>query len=372
MRILRARLLAGRPGRGRRRGVGRPALPGAHRRPLRADPHLQLPGEPDLRPPHRLQVLQPRPGARRRPRGGHHLVRRGRPRRPARGARGGPPVEDARRRLPPRGGADRDGWPRRGAQPGLRRRRAAGARARHHPVAGLVDDVPTERRRTTPWWPSRRGASRCSTSPGSPGSGTSSWRSGPVSSRRAPRPSCSPGGRSRRRRDPLERRRSWSTCAPAPGRSRWRSPRGARRRRARRGAGRGRARWAARNLAGSGVDLRQGDLADAFPTSTARSTWCCATRPTSRSRPSSPSPRRRATTTRTWRCSPATTGWTRSGCSSGSPRGCCARRRGGRRARRRAGGVRPAVFAASGRWADVRDHRDLAGRPRYLTARLAR
>jgi release factor glutamine methyltransferase len=29
----------------------------------------------------------------------------------------------------------------------------------------------------------------------------------------------------------------------------------------------------------------------------------------------------------------------------------------------------PAVFAASGRWSDVRDHTDLAGRPRYLTAR---
>ena len=32
----------------------------------------------------------------------------------------------------------------------------------------------------------------------------------------------------------------------------------------------------------------------------------------------------------------------------------------------------PAVFAATGRWCDVRDHRDLAGRPRFLTARLAR
>lgn len=32
----------------------------------------------------------------------------------------------------------------------------------------------------------------------------------------------------------------------------------------------------------------------------------------------------------------------------------------------------PALFAAAGRWSDVRDHRDLAGRPRYLTARLAR
>ena len=32
----------------------------------------------------------------------------------------------------------------------------------------------------------------------------------------------------------------------------------------------------------------------------------------------------------------------------------------------------PAVFAATGRWADVVDHRDLAGRPRFTTARLAR
>lgn len=32
----------------------------------------------------------------------------------------------------------------------------------------------------------------------------------------------------------------------------------------------------------------------------------------------------------------------------------------------------PAVFSAHGRWSDVRDHRDLAGRPRFLTARLAR
>jgi release factor glutamine methyltransferase len=32
----------------------------------------------------------------------------------------------------------------------------------------------------------------------------------------------------------------------------------------------------------------------------------------------------------------------------------------------------PAVFAAAGRWQDVADHRDLAGRARYVTARLAR
>jgi release factor glutamine methyltransferase len=31
----------------------------------------------------------------------------------------------------------------------------------------------------------------------------------------------------------------------------------------------------------------------------------------------------------------------------------------------------PEVLAATGRWTDVRDHRDLAGRPRFTTARLA-
>lgn len=36
------------------------------------------------------------------------------------------------------------------------------------------------------------------------------------------------------------------------------------------------------------------------------------------------------------------------------------------------GEAAPAVFAATGRWTDVRDHRDLAGRPRFVTARLAR
>ncbi|MEQ6900112.1 peptide chain release factor N(5)-glutamine methyltransferase [Nocardioides sp. YIM 152588] len=33
------------------------------------------------------------------------------------------------------------------------------------------------------------------------------------------------------------------------------------------------------------------------------------------------------------------------------------------------GEAAPAVFAAAGRWEEVRDHRDLADRPRYLTAR---
>jgi release factor glutamine methyltransferase len=36
------------------------------------------------------------------------------------------------------------------------------------------------------------------------------------------------------------------------------------------------------------------------------------------------------------------------------------------------GEAAPAVFSGSGRWSDVRDHLDLAGRPRFTTARLAR
>ena len=36
------------------------------------------------------------------------------------------------------------------------------------------------------------------------------------------------------------------------------------------------------------------------------------------------------------------------------------------------GASAPAVFAAAGVWTEVRDHRDLAGRARFLTARLAR
>lgn len=36
------------------------------------------------------------------------------------------------------------------------------------------------------------------------------------------------------------------------------------------------------------------------------------------------------------------------------------------------GEAAPAVFSATGRWTEVRDNPDLAGRPRYLTARLAR
>ena len=84
LRILRARLLAAA------QEAADAAASDARRSQVRtvdrsrADPHVQLPGEPDRRPPHRLQGLQPRPGARRRPRPGGAV--RGR-RRPGRAAR---------------------------------------------------------------------------------------------------------------------------------------------------------------------------------------------------------------------------------------------------------------------------------------------
>ena len=87
MRILRARLLAAAEEEANAEASDARRLADPHRRPLRADPHLQLPREPDLRPPHRLQVLRPRPGPRRRPRAGDRLVRGGRHGHPPRGAR---------------------------------------------------------------------------------------------------------------------------------------------------------------------------------------------------------------------------------------------------------------------------------------------
>src|SRR5690606_8768106 len=47
-------------GEGGRGGLPGAQVAGAHGRPLGAHPYLQLPGEPDRRPPHRLQGAQPR------------------------------------------------------------------------------------------------------------------------------------------------------------------------------------------------------------------------------------------------------------------------------------------------------------------------
>ena len=156
-----------RPGGGRPGGVRRAAQPGAHRRPLRAGPHLQLRREPDRRPPGELQGLQPRPGARRRPRRRRPGAARRRHRGPAGDRRAsdatcGPALAAAVARLAARRASRRRGstprsWPR------SRWRWTARELWRH--------DAPGSRtsRRTSTAGPL---ASRCSTSPAGPTSAT--------------------------------------------------------------------------------------------------------------------------------------------------------------------------------------------------------
>jgi release factor glutamine methyltransferase len=131
--------------------------------------------------------------------------------------------------------------------------------------------------------------------------------------------------------------------------------------------------WAARNLAGSGVDLRQGDMAAAFPDLDG-TVDVVVSNP-----PYIPLEAFESVTPEVRDHDPALALW------SGED-GLDAMRVVERVASRllRAGGVvgaehadvqgdsAPAVFAGKGRWTDVRDHDDLAGRPRFVTARLAR
>lgn len=131
--------------------------------------------------------------------------------------------------------------------------------------------------------------------------------------------------------------------------------------------------WAEHNLAGSGVDLRQGDLADAFGDLDDQVDVVLCNPPYIPLEAfESVAPEARDHDPHL-------------ALFSGED-GLVAMRALERTAARllRAGGVvgaehadvqgeaAPAVFVTTGRWADVRDHRDLAGRPRYLTARLAR
>ncbi|MGH3370338.1 MAG: N5-glutamine methyltransferase family protein, partial [Nocardioidaceae bacterium] len=131
--------------------------------------------------------------------------------------------------------------------------------------------------------------------------------------------------------------------------------------------------WAVRNLSGSGVDLRQGDLADAFPDldGTVDVVVC--------NPPYIPLEAYESVAVEAREHDPGLALW------SGQD-GLDAIRVLEQVAARllRSGGVvgaehaelqaesAPAVFAGSGRWCDVRDHHDLAGRPRFVTARLAR
>ncbi|GAB2726586.1 peptide chain release factor N(5)-glutamine methyltransferase [Nocardioides pakistanensis] len=131
--------------------------------------------------------------------------------------------------------------------------------------------------------------------------------------------------------------------------------------------------WAARNLEGTGVDLRQGDMADAFGDldGTVDVIVC--------NPPYIPLEAYESVAAEARDFDPALALW------SGED-GLDAMRVLERVAARllRPGAVvgaehaevqresAPAVFAQAGRWIDVRDNPDLAGRPRFVTARLAR
>ena len=207
MRVLRARHPRRAAGGGGGGGVGRAPQPGPHGRPLRADPHLQLPREPDQRPPHRLQGLQPRPGARRRARADRAVRDRGRrgrpPPRPRRVSRRAPEVfgtpqpSDTRPctrthdRLPPRRRtsccAPRSGiCSSPGARPAGRRRAAARPRARHEPGEGAGGRADRRHgadagRRAVPRARAAARPPRAAAAPdrAPPGSGASSSPSGP-------------------------------------------------------------------------------------------------------------------------------------------------------------------------------------------------
>ena len=131
--------------------------------------------------------------------------------------------------------------------------------------------------------------------------------------------------------------------------------------------------WAERNLAGTRVDLRLGDMADAFPEldGTVDVVTC--------NPPYIPLEAFESVAPEARDHDPSLALW------SGED-GLEAMRVLERTAARllRPGGwvgaehadvqgeAAPGVFTAAGRWTEVRDHEDLAGRPRYLTARLAR
>jgi release factor glutamine methyltransferase len=131
--------------------------------------------------------------------------------------------------------------------------------------------------------------------------------------------------------------------------------------------------WASRNLEGSGVDLRHGDMAEAFRDLDGRVDVVVC------NPPYIPLEAYESVAAEARDHDPALALW------SGQD-GLDAMRLLERVAARllRPGGVlgaehaevqaesAPAVLTATGRWSDVRDNPDLAGRPRFVTARLAR
>ena len=131
--------------------------------------------------------------------------------------------------------------------------------------------------------------------------------------------------------------------------------------------------WAVRNLAGTGVDLRQGDLADAFD-DLAGTVDVSSSNP-----PYIPHEAWESVAVEVRDHDPELALYaTGDGLDTirvvERARPCCCRPGGvvGVEHADVQGESAPAVFTGTGRWEQVRDHEDLAGRPRFLTARLAR
>jgi len=131
--------------------------------------------------------------------------------------------------------------------------------------------------------------------------------------------------------------------------------------------------WAARNLAGTGVDLRQGDLAEAFD-DLAGAVDVLVSNP-----PYIPHEAWESVAVEVRDHDPElalyATGDGLDTIRVVERRAALLLRPGGAVGVEHAdvqGESAPAVFAAGGRWEELRDHRDLAGRARFLTARLAR
>ena len=131
--------------------------------------------------------------------------------------------------------------------------------------------------------------------------------------------------------------------------------------------------WAARNLAGTGVDLRQGDLGDAFD-DLAGAVDVVVSNP-----PYIPHEAWESVAVEVRDHDPQlalySTGDGLDTIRVVEHRAALLLRPGGVVGVEHAdaqGETAPAVFSGTGRWEQVRDHADLAGRPRFVTARLAR
>ena len=128
--------------------------------------------------------------------------------------------------------------------------------------------------------------------------------------------------------------------------------------------------WAARNVRRlDGVDLRLGDMADAFPELDGTVDVVVSNPPYIPLGRRDPRPRGRRPRPGRSRCGPAPTGWTP--CAVVERVAARLLRPGGLLVVEHAdlqGASAPAVFDGAGGWPDVADHRDLAGRDRYVTA----